>query len=132
MFVPGAIAAICPARVINTPADAAWDPPGKTNTATGTGESSISDTITLVDFNKPPGVLSFIIRHSAFSEAAILIPEFIYSAVDGLMVASSEIAITFFPALVSSADITEAIPVNRRKKTVILRLKILIIIFKSN
>jgi len=41
---------------MKTPADPACAPPGETYTITGTGEFRMSLTITLVDFNKPPGV----------------------------------------------------------------------------
>jgi hypothetical protein len=54
----------------------------------GTLDSSISVTITLVDFSNPPGVLSLIIMHSAFSRVAFLMPSAINSAVTGFMAPS--------------------------------------------
>ena len=66
MFVPGDITAILEAIVTNTPADAAWEPLGETNTIMGISEVSKSLTIYLVDFNNPPGVFNSITRHSAF------------------------------------------------------------------
>ena len=56
---------------MNTPADAAWDPAGETYTIIGIGDSRKSVTIFLVDVSKPPGVFSFMIRHSAFSFIAL-------------------------------------------------------------
>ena len=56
IVVPGAMAAIAPAIVINTPAEMAPDPPGATYTITGSGASSRSLTIVLVEVSRPPGV----------------------------------------------------------------------------
>ena len=42
MLVPGAIAAMWPANVMNVPADAAQAPFGETNTITGTSALSIA------------------------------------------------------------------------------------------
>ena len=73
IFVPCVIAAMCAANVINTPAEAACAPGGDTYITTGTGDSIISPTIMRVDFSKPPGVLRWITRHSAFSFFAFVI-----------------------------------------------------------
>ena len=58
MLVAGAIAAMCPAMVMKTPADAAPAPLGATYTITGTGEPNISFTMVRVEFSSPPGVSS--------------------------------------------------------------------------
>ncbi len=53
--VPGAIAAMCPERRMNAPAENARSPCG-TNVITGTSERSISDTIPSIESTSPPGV----------------------------------------------------------------------------
>ena len=58
IFVPGDIAATCAAATRNVPADAALEPDGVTSTATGTGESRMSPTISRMDSRSPPGVSS--------------------------------------------------------------------------
>ena len=57
MFVAGAIAATCPAIVMNVPAEAAREPEGETYVITGTRAVSIRLVIRLVESRSPPGVL---------------------------------------------------------------------------
>src|SRR5712692_449553 len=56
MLVPGAIAATCAARVMNTPALPACAPPGPTQASTGTRERKKAATTIRVESNEPPGV----------------------------------------------------------------------------
>ena len=55
-LVPGAIAAICEAIVMNVPAEAALEPLGPTNVANGTAEFKIPLIICRMEVSSPPGV----------------------------------------------------------------------------
>ncbi len=67
--VPGAIAAMCPDKRVNAPAENARFPCG-TNTITGTRERSISATIPSIDVTSPPGVSISINTASALISSA--------------------------------------------------------------
>ena len=96
IFVPGAIAAIWAARVMNTPADAALLPLGETKTITGTSLPIISFTIFLMEVSSPPGVSSSITRASTFFSFAFLILFPINSDETGLITPLTVITITLF------------------------------------
>jgi uncharacterized membrane protein len=70
MLVPGAIAAMLAATVMNTPADPARDPDGYTNTITGMGLFSRVVVMSRVACNSPPGVSSSTTNAPAFAFTA--------------------------------------------------------------
>ena len=74
MFVPDAISAICPARVMNVPALAARAPAGATQTIVGTLASSSAVTMRCVASRLPPGVLRRITTAGAFARVAAAMP----------------------------------------------------------
>src|SRR3990167_1814801 len=89
MLVPGVIAAIWAAMVINAPADAALEPLGETYTTIGILEAIISFIIILIDVSSPPGVSSCMIKTSALLTDASFIPLIIYSAETGFITPST-------------------------------------------
>jgi hypothetical protein len=74
MLVPGAMAATCPAMVMNVPAEPAQAPRGETNTSTGTSALRMALTMSLVELRRPPGVSSSRTSASAPEVAAPSIP----------------------------------------------------------
>ena len=56
MLVPGAMAAMSPDSSRKNPAEAACEPEGHTNVATGTFETRIADAISRMEVERPPGV----------------------------------------------------------------------------
>src|SRR5215467_5624212 len=89
MFVPGAMAATCPAMVINVPAEAARAPLGATYTTVGTLALSRALTISRVESTSPPGVSSWKITATAFVSSARRMLSVIYSTTTGLMTPST-------------------------------------------
>src|SRR5512139_233355 len=85
MLVPGAIAAMCAASVMNTPADPACAPLGATYTTTGMGDSRRSLTIDRVACNSPPGVFRRSTMRTDPSLAAVEMPRWTYWDVAGVM-----------------------------------------------
>src|SRR5678815_834635 len=93
IFVPGAMAAICDARVIKTPAEPACAPAGEIYTTTGTEEVSMLLTMVLVEVNNPPGVFRCNKTQVAFSVSALSIALLMYSADAGFMLPSTVTAV---------------------------------------
>ncbi len=104
IVVPGAIAAIFAASVINVPAEAAPAPDGATYTITGIGAPMILLTIRCAEVSRPPGVSSWITSAAAPLRAASWIESSMKSAVAGLIELLTLISSTHFsPALVDAA-----------------------------
>src|SRR5215467_14474269 len=120
MLVPGAIAAIWAAMVMNTPADPAPAPLGATYTITGTGEPSISLTMVRVELSNPPGVSSWIMRARAPLALARAMLSRIKSSTAGLIPPSMEIQSTWPEEESFDCAITEMPVVTRARKKKIL------------
>jgi len=73
MLLEGAIAAMCAASVMNTPAEPARAPGGPTHTTTGTLADSSACTMSRVEERSPPGVSMRMISASAPCASASLI-----------------------------------------------------------
>ncbi len=82
-LVPGAIAATSAASSRKNPAEPARLPEGSMKMMTGTGDASMSATISRVESSSPPGVPMEIKTAAAWRLAASSRPRFMYSAVIG-------------------------------------------------
>ncbi|SPD75805.1 hypothetical protein PITCH_A760015 [uncultured Desulfobacterium sp.] len=112
IFVPGAMAARCPATVIITPAEAAPAPLGDTYTITGTGELRISLTIVRMEDPSPPGVSRRITAMAAPVVFASASPLVTYEAVAGLIAPSTSMIRA--PPLVAANEGVEEIGLTLR------------------
>ena len=88
MFVAGAMAATCPAIVMNIPADTARAPAGETYVMTGTRELSKRPVIRNVECARPPGVSIWKATAAAPCPSARATMRSTYCAVTGLMTPS--------------------------------------------
>ena len=91
MLVEGAIAAMCPASVMNTPAEPAREPDGATKTATGTLAFMMRLTMARVDSRSPPGVSSMMTRQTAPSASDRSIASVMYCWVAGLIIRREDV-----------------------------------------
>ena len=82
-LVPGAMAAMSAASSRKNPAEPARLPEGSMKIITGTGDASMSATISRVESSRPPGVPMEIKTAAACRLEASSRPRFIYSAVIG-------------------------------------------------
>ncbi|OLD75578.1 MAG: hypothetical protein AUG87_12505 [Candidatus Rokubacteria bacterium 13_1_20CM_4_70_14] len=116
MLVAGAIAAMCAASVMKTPAEAARAPVGATKMMTGTSAPNIRWTIARMDRSSPPGVSSWMTSAWARSLCARSSASPTRRSVTGLITPSMSIfatgagAATARPGPSSAASATSASP----------------------
>jgi hypothetical protein len=89
MWVPGAMAATSAAMVIRNPAEAARDPDGPTNTATGVCAAMMALLMSRVESTNPPGVRKTITSTAAFAASAWARALRTYSTATGWMMPST-------------------------------------------
>ena len=94
VLVPGAMTKTSQAMAMKKPADAARDPLGPTNAATGVLALTTASMIWRIDVSSPPGVSRVRMRRSTASRSALSRDRTMYSEVTGWMGASTLILIT--------------------------------------